>query len=101
MDRILRQQMLEVFKQSMTTLNERYVTGATLQKHIEICTVDWLKRNGSCLNPQRMKWLDENGKEHQTQPLYPLHEIMEMMHDGRIRELVMPAKKKNKKDNKK
>lgn len=88
MDRVLRQQIVAEFRQQMTGLNERYVTAETLCQHIEVLTPEWLKRNGSCFNRTRAEWIDTEGKKHQTSWVYPLHEIILMVQDGRIKELV-------------
>ena len=92
MDRVLRQEIVREFRQQMTELNERYVTAETLCQHIEVLTPEWLKRNGSCLNRTRAEWTDTEGVRHQTSWVYPLHEIMMMVKDGRIKDLVCPRK---------
>jgi hypothetical protein len=92
MDRVLRQEIVREFRQQMTELNERYVTAETLCQHIEVLTPEWLKRNGSCLNRTRAEWTDTQGVRHQTSWVYPLHEIMMMVKDGRIKDLVCPRK---------
>jgi len=92
MDRVLRQEIVREFRQQMTELNERYVTAETLCQHIEVLTPEWLKRNGSCLNRTRAEWTDTSGVRHQTSWVYPLHEIMMMVKDGRIKDLVCPRK---------
>ena len=88
MDRVLRQEIVREFRQQMTELNERYVTAETLCQHIEVLTPEWLKRNGSCFTRTRAEWTDDEGKKHQTSWVYPLHEIMLMVKDGRIKELI-------------
>ncbi len=74
----------------MEGLNERYVTAETLSRHVESLTPDWLKRNGSCFNRTRVEWVDADGVRHTKGPwLYPLHDIIQMVQDGRIKELVV------------
>jgi hypothetical protein len=92
MDRVLRQQIVAEFRQQMTTLNERYVTAETLCQHVEVLTPEWLKRNGSCFNRTRAEWVDDKGEHHATTWVYPLHEIMLMVKDGRIKELICKRK---------
>ena len=73
----------------MEGLNERYVKAETLCEHVEVLTPDWLKRHGSCFNRTKMIRTDKTGKRHEDGPwLYPLHEIIGMVQDGRIKELV-------------
>ena len=89
MDRLLRQEIVQEFRRSMEGLNERYVKAETVCQHVEVLTPDWLKRHGSCFNRTKMVWTDKNGKRHEDGPwLYPLHEIIGMVQDGRIKELV-------------
>lgn len=73
----------------MMGVNERYVTAETLCQHVETLTPDWLKRNGSCFNRTRQEWKDKKGVKHAGSWLYPLHEIIFMVQDGRIKELVV------------
>ena len=87
MDRQLRQEIRQELRRAMEGLNERYVTAETLCEHVETLTPQWLKRNGSCFNRTRVEWTDEKGLEHIQGWLYPLHEIQEMMEDGRIKRL--------------
>ena len=89
MDRLLRQEIVQEFRRSMEGLNERYVKAETLCEHVEVLTPDWLKRHGSCFNRTKMIWTDKTGKLHEDGPwLYPLHEIIGMVQDGRIKELI-------------
>ena len=89
MDRLLREELKKVFRECMTGLNERYVKAETLCQHVEVLTPDWLKRHGSCFNRTKMVWKDKNGVRHEDGPwLYPLHEIIFMVQDGRIKDLV-------------
>ena len=89
MDRLLRKELREEFRRAMEGLNERYVKAETLSQHVEVLTVDWLKRHGSCFNRTKVIYTDKEGVRHEEGPwLYPLHEIMGMVQDGRIKELV-------------
>ena len=38
-------------------------------------------------NRTRVEWTDKDGVRHPQGWLYPLHEILEMVEDGRIKEL--------------
>lgn len=90
MDRILRQQIVQVVQNCMTSINERYVTAETLCEHIETLTPEWLRKNGSCFNRTRVEWVDKEGKRHDKGSwLYPLNEIMQLMKDGGIKDLVV------------
>jgi hypothetical protein len=87
MDAKLRKQIADEVRQSMESLNERYVTGKTLCQHIETLTPEWLKKYGSSLNRTKVTDVDTKGVEHESPWVYPLHEIMAKMKDGRMKEL--------------
>lgn len=90
MDRLLRQEVVNEFRRAMEGLNERYVTAETLCQHVETLTPQWLKVNGSCFQRTKVIWTDKDGVRHEKGPwLYPLHEIVGMIRDGRIKELVV------------
>lgn len=90
MDRQLRQEILTEFRRAMTGLNERYVTAETLCKHVESLTPQWLKVNGKAFDRTKVIWTDKDGVRHEKGPwLYPLHEIICMVQDGRIKDLVV------------
>lgn len=66
----------------------RYVTADTLSQYVETLTKDWLEKYGSALPRTRHEW-DADGVHHVgRQWLYPLHEILDMVDDGRITRLV-------------
>lgn len=79
--------ILDVIRRAFKQYAEKWVTAETLAEHIETLNPNWLKRNGSCFNRTRVEWTDEDGKRHSGSWLYPLHEIQEMMEDGRIKSL--------------
>lgn len=87
MNTTLQRQIIQTVQQSMESLNERYVTGKTLCQHIETLTPEWLKKYGSSLNRTKVIVVDAHGVEHESPWVYPLHEIMAKMRDGRIKEL--------------
>lgn len=78
--------VLAVIRQSVKKYSERWVTAETLGEHIETLNANWLKKHGHTLNRTRVCWEDEEGK-HEGSWLYPLHEIQEMILDGRIKQL--------------
>ena len=84
--RNLEAKIIEVIRKSVKEYSERWVTAETLGKHIETLNPNWLKKHGHCFNRTRVGWTDENG-EHEGSWLYPLHEIQEMVEDGRIKRL--------------
>lgn len=79
--------ILDVVRRSFKQYSEKWVTAETLSEYVETLKVDWLKKNGSCFNRTRVCWTDEDGVKHSSSWLYPLHEIQEMIQDGRIKNL--------------
>lgn len=92
MDRQLRQEIVsevrDEFRKAMEGLQERWVTAETLSKHVETLRPRWLEKNGHCFGRTRVEYTDKNGKHAQSW-LYPLNEIMQMMQDGRIKNLIV------------
>lgn len=84
--KLFEQKVLNVVSMAARRYSEKWVTAETLGTHIETLNVNWLKRNGSCFNRTRVEWDDEDG-HHTGSWLYPLHEIQEMVMDGRIKQL--------------
>lgn len=78
--------VLAVIRQSVKNYSERWVTAKTLGEHIETLNENWLDRYGSALPRTRVQWTDKKG-EHSSSWLYPLHEIQEMLLDGRLKDL--------------
>ena len=85
--KLLEAKILDVIRMSFKQYSEKWVTAETLSEHIETLKVDWLKRNGTCFNRTRVEWTDKDGIKHTGSWLYPLHEIQEMIQDGRIKNL--------------
>ena len=85
-ERTLEAKIVAAVSKAMKTYCEKWVTAETLGEHIETLNPNWLKRNGSCFNRTRVEWDDETG-HHTGSWLYPLHEIQEMVMDGRIKQL--------------
>ena len=84
--KLFEQKVLGAVSQAARRYSEKWVTAETLGEHIETLNPNWLKRNGSCFNRTRVEWDDETG-HHTGSWLYPLHEIQEMVIDGRIKQL--------------
>ena len=87
MDARLRAEIVATVKQAMTTYNEKWVTAEVLCEHVGTLTTRFLKDHGQIFNRTQVIWKDKNGIEHTQGWLYPLHEILEMVEDGRIKEL--------------
>ena len=85
-DRQLRNEIIAEVRKSLTKANERWVTADTLCQHVEVLTPRWLKSHGQMLNRTRVEWTDDKGK-HTSSWMYPLNEIIQMVHDGSIRNL--------------
>ena len=86
MDRQLRTEIIQTVKQAMMTYQEKWVTADVLCEHVGTLTPRFLKDHGQMFNRTRVEWDDETG-HHTGSWLYPLHEIQEMVMDGRIKQL--------------
>ena len=87
MDKQLRAEVIQTVANAMKTYNEKWVTADVLCEHVGTLTPRFLKDHGQMFNRTRVEWTDENGEEHFQGWLYPLHEILEMVADGRIKQL--------------
>ena len=79
--------VLAVIRKAMRTYNEKWVTADIVEQHVSTLTERFLKDHGQMFNRTRVEWMDKDGKRHPQAWLYPLHEILEMVEDGRIKEL--------------
>lgn len=74
-------------KQAMLTFGEKWVTAEQLCEHVGTLTPRFLKDHGQMFNRTRVEWTDEKGEKHAQGWLYPLHEILEWIENGKIKEL--------------
>ena len=87
MDARLRAEIVVAVKQAMKTYGEKWVTAEVVEQHVGTLTVRFLKDHGQMFNRTRVEWTDKDGVRHPQGWLYPLNEILEMVEDGRIKEL--------------
>lgn len=87
MDARLRAEVVATVSQAMKTYNEKFVTAEKVCEHIGTLTPRFLQDHGEMFNRTRVEWRDKQGVMHYQSWLYPLHEILEMVADGRIKEL--------------
>ena len=80
--------VVKVAKQHYEVYEERWVTAEELCQHVGLMSERWLRENGYLLPRTPMGWKDKNGEEHTSkQYMYPLHRILAMVEDGRIKRL--------------
>lgn len=78
----------KVAKQHYEVYEERWVTAEELCQHVGLMSERWLRENGYLLPRTPMGWRDKDGIEHTSkQYMYPLHRILAMVEDGRIKRL--------------
>ena len=87
MDARLKAEVVATVSQAMRTYNEKWVTAEKLCEHVGTLTPRFLQDHGEMFNRTRAEWIDKKGVLHSQSWLYPLHEILEMVKDGRIKEL--------------
>ena len=86
-EKVLEAKIVAVVSKAMRTYCEKWVTAEVVEKHVGTLTTRFLKDHGQMFNRTQVIWKDKNGIEHAQGWLYPLHEILEMVEDGRIKEL--------------
>lgn len=94
--KVLETKILEIIRRAMSTYNEKWVTAEVLCQHVGALTPRFLKDHGQMFNRTRVEW-DERDKDGNWRHvasrewMYPLHEIMDMIQDGRIKELKLES----------
>lgn len=86
-EKVLEAKIAAAVSKAMRTYCEKWVTAEVLCEHVGTLTTRFLKDHGSMFNRTRVEWTDKDGVRHPQGWLYPLHEILEMVEDGRIKEL--------------
>ena len=86
-DKVLEAKIVAAVSKAMKTYCEKWVTADVICEHVGTLTERFLKDHGQMFDRTRVIWRDADGKEHPQGWLYPLHEILEMVEDGRIKEL--------------
>lgn len=85
--KLIEAKILDVVRRAMMNYSEKWVTDKKLCEHVGTLTPRFLRDHGEMFNRTRVEWKDKNGVVHYQSWLYPLHEILEMVKDGRIKEL--------------
>jgi len=87
MDKVLRAEIVSEVKRAMLTFNEKWVTAEVLCTHVGTLTPRFLQDHGHMFNRTRVEYKDKKGHQHAQAWLYPLHEILEWIASGKIKEL--------------
>lgn len=92
MDRQLRADICNEVKasiaESMEVYKERWVSAETLRQHCEIFTKAWMKHYGKYLPRTQAIVTLQNGEQKATKWVYPLHKILAMLENGKIKQLI-------------
>ena len=67
--------------------DERWVTGAELCKQCQVFSKDWLDNFGWKLPRERIVVTGDDGHKRVTRWGYPLHAILRMIKEGKLREM--------------
>ena len=90
MDRQLRAEIVATVQKVVMEANEiygeRWLTAKQLCEYVGVFTERWLKDHGYLLPRTPAEWDDDEG-HHVSSYMYPLHKILAMMADGRIKRL--------------
>ena len=85
--KLIETKILDVVRRAMMKYSEKWVTAEKVCEHVNTLTPRFLQDHGEMFNRTRVEWRDKQGVLHTQSWLYPLHEILEMVKDGRIKEL--------------
>lgn len=81
----MKQEIIEAVR--MATIQKEYINGKELCKRFQMFTPEWLKRYGHSLPRTRASVMDEQGIVHETGWAYPVHEIVQLIETGEIKNL--------------
>lgn len=91
MDKLLRAEIVNTVNQTiremMEIYGEKWLTADQLIDNFGCFTKGWLKAYGYTLPRTQAIVTDENGEQHRTSWVYPMHKINRMILDGRIKSL--------------
>lgn len=91
MDKVLRAEIVNTVNQTiremMEIYGEKWLTADQLIDNFGCFTKGWLKAYGYTLPRTQAIVTDENGEQHRTSWVYPMHKINRMILDGRIKSL--------------
>lgn len=97
MDRILRAEIIATVRETMREVlegaEEVYVTPEQLSERISFLPLEWIRRNGELL-PRECAIVMVDGKPKKTNDGYPLHKIMHMIQEGKLKNLMKTKNKK-------
>ena len=91
MDKLLRAEIVntvtQTIREMMEIYGEKWLTADQLIDNFGCFTKGWLKAYGYTLPRTQAIVTDENGEQHRTSWVYPLHKINRMVTDGRIKNI--------------
>jgi hypothetical protein len=91
MDKQLRAEIVATVNRSvkvaMECYQERWLTDVEMSQYVSVMTKRWLRDHGHLLPRTQVEHKDKNGRRHATSFIYPLHRILAMIDDGRIKQL--------------
>lgn len=78
-------------EEKLEMYEEVWLTADQMQKHFGTMKKSWLDRYGHSLPFRKQKVEDEDGVEHESSRVYPLHKIQRMFANGEIEHLKCKA----------
>ena len=91
LDRQMRMEIAEqvamAVRDTLSKIEERWLTADDLCKQFGMISKEWLKEYGDTLPRQRVTVVHMDGTIHRTRWAYPMHEINQMIIDGRVKHL--------------
>jgi hypothetical protein len=97
MDRMLRAEIIATVRQTVWEVlegaDEVYLTPQQLAERISFLPLEWIRKNGELL-PRECAIVMVDGKPKKTNDGYPLHKIMHMIQEGKLKNLVKTKNRK-------
>lgn len=87
MRREIAEQVAMAVRDTLSKIEERWLTADELCKQFGMISKEWLKEYGDTLPRQRVTVEHMDGTMHRTRWAYPMHEINCMIMDGRVKHL--------------
>ena len=87
MRREIAEQVAMAVRDTLSKIEERWLTADELCQHFGMFNKEWLKEYGDTLPRQRFVVETMDGQKHKTRWGYPLHEINAGIADGRFQKL--------------
>ena len=92
MRREISEQVAMAVRDTLSKIEERWLTADELCKHFGMFNKEWLKEYGDTLPRERVTVEHADGTSHKTRWAYPMHVINQLIMDGKVKHLKVMKK---------